>query len=98
MYARRITATGQHRWPNAQRWSISKRSTVSRQFINMVICQTSSPIIFLINNVFPFSILFNTFIDDLVQTLKALNVGVDIGDGEKLVHCILFYADDIIVL
>jgi len=41
-------------------------------------------------------ILFNCFIDDLATRAKALNIGLDIGNGEKL--CILLYADDVLLL
>ncbi|XP_053395610.1 uncharacterized protein LOC128555864 [Mercenaria mercenaria] len=41
-------------------------------------------------------ILFNLFINDLVNNVKLLNVGIDIGEDEKL--CILLYADDIVLV
>jgi hypothetical protein len=40
--------------------------------------------------------IFNCFIDDLATISKDLNIGIDIGNGEKL--CILMYADDVVLL
>ncbi len=39
---------------------------------------------------------FNYFIDDLAVKLKALGLGIDVSDQEKL--CILLYADDVVLL
>jgi hypothetical protein len=41
-------------------------------------------------------ILFNFYVNDLAVRLKALGLGVDIGNEEKL--CILLYADDIVFI
>lgn len=41
-------------------------------------------------------ILFNCFINDLAIKIKALGMGIDIEDGEKL--SILLFADDIVLL
>ena len=41
-------------------------------------------------------ILFNLYIDDFVKTVKALDKGIDIGNGET-VH-IMLYADDTVLL
>lgn len=40
-------------------------------------------------------LLFNIFINDLLSTLKSLDIGVEI-DGEKI--CVLAYADDIVLI
>ena len=40
--------------------------------------------------------LFNCFIDDLITSAKTLNIGIDIGYGEKV--SILVYADDVLLL
>ena len=40
-------------------------------------------------------LLFNIYINDLIDAVKALNVGIDIG-SEKV--CILLYADDVVFL
>ena len=41
-------------------------------------------------------VLFNLFINDLATKIKALDLGVDIGNGAKL--GILLYADDVVFL
>jgi len=40
-------------------------------------------------------LLFNIYINELIDAIKALNVGIDIGN-EKV--CILLYADDVVFL
>ena len=40
--------------------------------------------------------LFNCFIDDLITSAKSLNIGIDLGDEEKV--SILVYADDVLLL
>ena len=40
--------------------------------------------------------IFNCFLDDLATVIKDLDIGVNIGNGEKL--CLLMYADDVVLL
>ena len=41
-------------------------------------------------------LLFNCFVNDFACKLKALDIGTDIGNGQKA--CIMLYADDIVLL
>ena len=41
-------------------------------------------------------LLFNCFVNDFASKVKALNIGIDIGGGNKA--CIMLYADDIVLL
>ena len=41
-------------------------------------------------------LLFNCFVNDLAETIKAIGKGISIDNGEKV--CILLYADDVILL
>ena len=41
-------------------------------------------------------LLFNCFINDLAQKIKAVGKGISIDNGEQI--CILLYADDVVLL